>query len=113
MCTKLYIFFMRSEPGCVSSVEMALLRYFKTTNGLPDPKGSFSTISPDIIAEMNKEVKEASRCIAGGKRGTYKMYSSSKRSQIGKYVSSPPCGKSDEYLRLPVVLKQLCTCHDF
>ena len=28
-------------------------------------------ISPDIIAEMNKEVEEASHCVAGGKRGPY------------------------------------------
>ena len=48
-------------------VEMALLRYLKPANGLPNPKGSLSTmISPDVIAEMNKEVKEASRSIAGG-----------------------------------------------
>ena len=67
---------------------MALLRYRKAANGLPDPKGSLSTmISPDVIAEMNKEVEEASRSIAGGKRGHYKMYTSSEHSQIGKYAS--------------------------
>ena len=72
----------------ILAVEMALLRYLKPANGLPDPKGALSaTISPHIIAEMNKEVEEASRCIAGGKRGPYKTYSSSERSQIGKYAS--------------------------
>ena len=79
--------FFRSYRG-VGSVEMALLRYFKPANGLPDPKGSLSTtISPDDIAEMNKEVEEATRSIAGGKRGHYQTYTSSERSQIGKYAS--------------------------
>ena len=79
---------MWSEPGCVSSVEMAFLHYLKPANGLPDPKGSLSTtISPHIIAEMNKEVEKASRCVAGGKCGPYKTYTSSKCSQIGKYAS--------------------------
>ena len=51
---------------------MALLRYLKPANGLPDPKGSLSTmISLDVIAEMNKEVEEASRSVAGGKRGHF------------------------------------------
>ena len=40
---------------------MALLRYFKLAGGLPHPKCSLSSaIDPDIIAEMNKEVEEAS-----------------------------------------------------
>ena len=59
---------------------MALLRYLKPANGLPDLKGSLSTmISPHIIAKMNKE--EASRCVAGGKHGPYKTYTSSEHSQ--------------------------------
>ena len=54
---------------------------------VPIHKGPLSTmISPDVIAEMNK-VEEASRSIAGGKRGHYKMYTSSERSQIGEYAS--------------------------
>ena len=68
---------------------MSLWRYLKPANGLPDPRGSFSTaISPDVIREMNEEVEEATRCTAEGKkRGPYKTYSSSERSQIGKYAS--------------------------
>ena len=51
-----------------------------------DPRGSLSTaISPDVIREMNEEVEEAT--VEGKKRGPYKMYSSSERSQIGKYAS--------------------------
>ena len=80
-------FFAASYRG-VGTVEMALLRYLKPANGLPDPKGSLSTtISPDIIAEMNKEVEEATHSVAGGKRGHYQTYTSSERSQIGKYAS--------------------------
>ena len=72
---------------------MALLRYLKPANGLPDPKGSLSAmISPDVIAEMNKEVEEANRGVhvAGGKRGHYKTYTSSERSQIGNYAYENP-----------------------
>ena len=65
---------------------MSLWRYLKPANGLPDPRGSLST--PDVICEMNEEVEEATRCAAEGKkRGPYKTYSSSERSQIGKYAS--------------------------
>ena len=40
---------------------MALLRYLKPANGLPEPTGSLSTRIPSrVIAEMNKEVEEAS-----------------------------------------------------
>ena len=68
---------------------MSLLRYLRPANGLPDPRGSLSTvISPDVISEMNEVVEEATRCTAAGKkRGPYKTYSSSERSQIGKYAS--------------------------
>ena len=87
-CMKRGVHFFRSYRGVSSSVEMSLLRYFKPANGLPDPKGSLSTtISPDVIAEMNKEVEEATRSVAGGKRGHYQTYTSSERSQIGKYAS--------------------------
>ena len=41
-------------------------------------------ISPDITTEMNKEVEEASHCVAEGKREPYKTYSSYEHSQIGK-----------------------------
>ena len=51
----------------------------------PIQKGHFQL--PDVIAEMNKEVEEATRSVAGGKRGHYQTYTSSERSQIGKYAS--------------------------
>ena len=67
---------------------MALLHFLKPANGLPGPKGSLSTmISLVVMAEMNKEVEDGSRSVAGGKCGHYKMYTSSKCSQIGKYTS--------------------------
>ena len=54
---KVDVDFFHSYRG-VSLVEMALLRYFKPANGLPNPKGSLSTtISPDVIAEMKKSRK--------------------------------------------------------
>ena len=55
---------------------MALLRYFKLAGGLSHPKCSLSSaIDPEIIAEMNKEVEEASHSEA--KQGPYSTYSSS------------------------------------
>ena len=45
-------------------------------------------IPAKTVHEMNKEVEEATRCtVEGKKRGPYKTYSSSDRSQIGKYAS--------------------------
>ena len=65
---------------------MALYRYFKPANGLPDPKGSLSSkMSSEDIAEMNKAVEEAS--CSRGNRGPYKTYSPSERFQTGKYAS--------------------------
>ena len=47
--------------------KMSPLRYLKPANGLPDPRGSLSTvISPDVISEMNEEGEEATRCPASG-----------------------------------------------
>ena len=66
---------------------MVLFHYFKPSSGLPDPKGSLSTIiSPKCITEMNREVEEASRHILSQKRGPYKTYSSSERLQLAKYA---------------------------
>ena len=57
-------------------------------NGLPDPRGSLSTvISPEVISEINEDIEEATCCAAEKKHSPYKMYSSSERSQIGKYAS--------------------------
>ena len=40
---------------------MALFHYFKAANGLPDPKGTLSSMIPtEVITEMNKAVEEAS-----------------------------------------------------
>ena len=65
---------------------MALLRYFKLAGGLPHPKCSLSSaIDPEFIAEMNKEVEEASHSEA--KQGPYSTYTSSECLQIGMYAS--------------------------
>ena len=66
---------------------MALLRYLKPVDGLPDPRGSLSSSIPtQAIAEANKEVQKAILSEAGGKRGAYQQYSSTVRSDIGKYA---------------------------
>ena len=70
--------------------QMALLCYYKPVNGLPNPKRLLSTtvISPETIAEMNKEVEEASHSTNSGKCGPYKTYSSPEWSQFGKLLIS-------------------------
>ena len=66
---------------------MALLRYLKPVDGLPDPRGSLSSSIPtQAIAEANKEVQKAILSEAGGKRGAYQKYSPTVRSDIGKYA---------------------------
>ena len=68
--------------------KMALLRYLKRVDGLQDPKGPLtSSISAQAIAEANKEVQKAmgQNSVTGKKRGSYKKYTATQRSEIGKY----------------------------
>ena len=65
---------------------MALLRYLKPRDGLPDPRGSLSSSMPSqAIAQANCEVQEAIQSDKG-KRGPYKKYSPTVRAEIGKYA---------------------------
>ena len=49
--------YLRYENFCI--VEMSILSYFKPKDGLPDPKGSLSSILPSqAIALANKEVEK-------------------------------------------------------
>ncbi len=65
---------------------MALLRYLRPVDGLPDPRGSLSSSIPtQTIAEANKEVQKAISK-AGGKHGAYQKYSPIVHSDIGKHV---------------------------
>ena len=62
---------------------MALLRYLKPVNGIPDPRGPLSlSIPSSVIAEANTQVKEAEK---SKKRGPYQSYSPTLRLEIGKY----------------------------
>ena len=72
----------------VVTEKMALLRYLKPVDGLPDPRRSLtSPISAQAIAEANKEVQKAmsQSSATGKKRGNYKKYTATQRSEIGKY----------------------------
>ena len=66
---------------------MALFRYFKPIDGLPDPRGTLSTsILLTAIAQANHEVQKAT----GSKKkklGPYKRYSASVQAAVGKYAS--------------------------
>ena len=67
---------------------MALLRYLKPVDGLPDPKGPLTSyISAQAIAEANKEVQKPTSHSSATKkkRGNYKKYTATQRSKIGKY----------------------------
>ena len=51
---------------------MALLKYLKPIDGLPDPKGSLSaSMSSRTIAMANKEVEQVMNKERGKKRGPY------------------------------------------
>ncbi len=64
---------------------MALLKYLKPRDGLPNPKGTLSQTLPSrAIEAANREVVQATS-EAGRKRGPYKRYSAEERLQIGKY----------------------------
>ena len=66
---------------------MALLRYLRPVNGLPDPKGSLSgSIPTQAIAQANREVENAMESTTGGKRGSYTKYSATQCSDIARYA---------------------------
>ena len=57
---------------------MALLRYLKPLNGLPDPRGSLSSSIPSTaIEEANTQVQKVTGGAKNRKRGPYKKYSPS------------------------------------
>ena len=63
---------------------MALLRYLKPLNGLPDPRGSLSSSIPSTaIEEANTQVQKVTGGAKNRKRGPYKKYSPSLRLEIG------------------------------
>ena len=67
-----------ANSGVLIASPMALLRYFKTKDGLPDPRGVLSSLISSAIAQANSEVQKAiSSTTTKQKRGAYKMYSSS------------------------------------
>ena len=67
--------------------EMALLRWLQPGNGLPNPRGLFSSsILPQAIDSANQKVEEAIRTASSSKCGPYKQYSPTVRAEIGKYA---------------------------
>ena len=78
---------------------MALLQYLQLRDSLPDPRGPLSsTIPAQAIAEVNREVQEATS-ISSKKteRGPYKQYSASVRAEIGKYASHHGVAAAAQY----------------
>ena len=76
---------------------MALLRYFKKRDGLPDPKGSLShTIPSRAISMANSEVTEATT--GDKKRGPYKKYSPEERCRMGRYACDHGVAAAARYI---------------
>ena len=72
------------------SEKMALLCYMRPVNGLPDPQGQLSlTLPSSSIVEANHLVQEVMKEAAKQKRGPYKTYSPTVRSEIDKYSCLP------------------------
>ena len=66
-------------------LEMALLRYLKSVDGLPDPRGLLSTSIPSsAIEEANAQVQKVMG--AKWKRGPYQTYSPRLCFKIGEYT---------------------------
>ena len=59
----------------------------RPVDGLPDPRGQLSlTLPSSSIVEANRLVQEVTKEAAKQKRGPYKTYSPTVRSEIGKYA---------------------------
>ena len=87
---------------------MALLRYMKPVGGLPDPRGSLSSIPSQAIAEANKEVQKATGSApGGGKRGPYKKYSSALRVEIAKYACQHGAAATARHYNTRLALESL------
>lgn len=66
---------------------MALLRYFKPIDGLPDPKGLLSLSVPlQTIAAANREMVKMTN-EAGKECGLYRRYTSEEHLEISRYTS--------------------------
>ena len=63
---------------------MALLRYIRSKEGFPVPRGPLSlSIPPCAISRANQEVQAILK--QSRKRGPYQKYDAEVRAQIGKY----------------------------
>ena len=67
---------------------MSLLKDFRTTEGLPSPRGSLSSsLAPTAIAKANQAVEKIiSEEKQPKKRGPYKKYNPETRAAIGEYA---------------------------
>ena len=64
---------------------MALFKYLRPVDNLPDPNGPLSTvIHPSITAEVNRQVRAIEQ--QPKKRGEYSKHSTEEKAAIGKYA---------------------------
>ena len=79
----------KPQYGCVLLdvlKRMALFRYLKPVDNLPDPNGPLSTvIHPSVTAEVNRQVRAIEQ--QSKKQGEYSKHSTVEKAAIGKYAS--------------------------
>ena len=65
---------------------MALFKYLKPIDNLPDPNGPLSAeVDPSITVEVNRQVRRIE--YQPKKRGQYSKHSTEEKATIGKYAS--------------------------
>ena len=75
---------------------MALYKYFKKVDSLPDPCGPLSLKVPSkTVIETNKQVRQA----VSKKRGEYNKYSAKDKADIGKYASEHGVAKAVRHFK--------------
>ena len=87
---------------------MALFKYLRPVDNLPDPNGPLSTvIHPSVTAEVNRQVRAIEQ--QPKKRGEYSKHSTEEKAAIGKYAGENGVAAAVRYYKKTkgVILKEL------
>ena len=86
---------------------MALFKYLRPVDNLPDPNGPLSTIiHPSVTAEVNRQVRAIEQ--QPKKRGEYSKHSTEEKAAIGKYAGENGVAAAVRYYKKTkgVILKE-------
>ena len=86
---------------------MALFKYLRPVDNLPDPNGPFSTVIHfSDTAEVNRQVRAVEQ--QPKKRGEYSKHSTEEKAAIGKYASENGVAAAVRYYKKTkdVILKE-------